>query len=216
MPAIKTYHYAHLEDWEDISGGSYGSLCKPGLEAGKRIGRIDREADDTTAVFALLDPLPDSWVKNADFPNVWKILKHNMGGLLLEITTDPDTDDVFVADRGHIEGVLSIDKAGIPEKYLHDSRENGERQYMLSKVPLRDCLLRQEELGFSLPEVIFHQDIPLERIRVSEQQPLLEERLLLFGDFPMRGLIAHISSIPELQPWFRRYQTEGQRRGKEK
>ncbi len=203
---MKVYHYSHFDYWRDIKRGSWKSKDKPGLGAHRRMGREDMEAWKTGAVFALLEPLPDNWVKNKDFREIWDYLRNDMGTLLLELDVDPEKDKVFVVDRGHIEGFLYDDKKGIPERYLHSTRKEGERAYMESKVSLKDYLSRAEEFGYSMPEIIISEDVPLERITISEQQPLLEEELKEYGGEYRRRRIRDIREIPELARWYKQYE----------
>ncbi len=206
-PKIKIYHYAKLEDWRSINDGStYGT--EPGLAPTRSIGFEDANAAKTKAVFGLLKPEPTEWVYNPHFDRIWPRLTRDIGDMLLEIKTDPQDDTIFVGDRGHIEGFLYLDKSGIPQKYLHDNQEEGERQFMQSLVPLRDYVNNAYELQFSLPEVIIPHHVPLEQISVSHQQPLLEGKL---KKYPERSLIVgeklrFITNFDELQPWYSRYQ----------
>ncbi|MFA5413049.1 MAG: hypothetical protein WC348_00715 [Patescibacteria group bacterium] len=205
---MKIYHYSHFDYWRDIKRGSWKSKEKPGLGAHRRMGREDTEAWEAGAVFALLEPLPDNWVKNEHFEGVWDYLRNDMGTLLLELEVDPEKDKVFVVDRGHVEGFLYDDKKGIPERYLHSTRREGERAYMESKIPLRDYLSRAKELGYSMPEVIVLEDVPLERIKVSERQPLIEEELREYRGEYRRRRIRDIREIPELARWYEQHESE--------
>lgn len=182
--------------------GSWESGNKPGLGAHRRMGLEDLEAWKTGAIFGLLEPLPDNWVKNEHFKKTWGHLKHDMGTLLLELDVDPEKDKVFVVDRGHMEGALCEDKKGIPEKYLHFSRRDGERAYMESRVPLKEFLVKAKELGYSMPEVVILENVPSEKISISEQQPLIEDELKQYrGEF-RQGFIRDIQRIPELSRWY--------------
>ncbi|OGY85666.1 MAG: hypothetical protein A2233_05630 [Candidatus Kerfeldbacteria bacterium RIFOXYA2_FULL_38_24] len=201
---MKVYHYSHLSNWQNIQRGSWKSDNKPGLGAYRRIGQDDMEACNTKAVFALLEPLPDNWINNEHFKGVWDYFRYDIGTLLLEIEIDPEKDQIFMADRGHVEGVLYYeDKEGIPEKYLHPSRREGERSYMESKIPLKDYLEKAKDLRYSMPEVIITEDVPLEKIRISEQQPLIEDELRKCGEKFRQMLIRDIQSVPELSQWYK-------------
>lgn len=199
---MKVFHYSHLKNWQDIQRGSWESRNEPGLGASRRIGQEDAEAWGTGAVFALLEPLPDDWVNNEHFKGIWDYFRHDMGTLLLELDVDPEKDKVFVIDRGHIEGVLYENKEGIPQKYLHASKRDGERAYMESKMSLKEYLERAKELGYSMPEVIITENFPLERISISEQQPLIEDELKRYSGEFRQMLIRDIQGIPELFRWY--------------
>lgn len=199
---MKVFHYSHIENWQDIQRGSWRNQNKPGLRASRRVGQEDREASNTMVIFALLEPLPDNWVRNQHFKGIWNYLRHNIGTLLLELDVDPEKDQVFLVDRGHVEGALYEDKEGLPQKYLHTSKRAGERAYMESKVPLKDYLERANELDYTLPEVIITGNLPLEKIRISEQQPLIEGDLRRYSGEIRQMLIRDIQRIPELSRWY--------------
>jgi hypothetical protein len=161
-------------------------------------------------VFALLSPLPSSWVNNPHFKGIWNYLKRNIGSLLYEIDTDPEHDQVFVVDRGHVEGYLYRHLLNTPERYCYSDKRSAERQYMLSKTPLKDYLQKQTEFNYSLPDVIFPENVPLDRVSISTQQSLLEEQLGIFKGDVRSSLINQIKQIPELDAWFESYkQREG-------
>lgn len=201
---MKVFHYADHLKWRDIKKGSWRSNYKPGLGAILRLGSDDGEAWDTTAVFALLEPKPECWTSNPYFKNIWNYLRKNIGKLLLEIDIDSVKDsNVFVVDRGHPEGFLYGDKSGIPAKYLHKSRQDAERQYVLGKIPLHEYLEQRQELDFALPEVIITDDVPLEKISIAADQPLLEESLVIDPEN-----IFELERIPELKTWCERYREQ--------
>ncbi|KKT69342.1 MAG: hypothetical protein UX09_C0025G0004 [Candidatus Uhrbacteria bacterium GW2011_GWE2_45_35] len=201
---MKVYHYAHLRKWQDIQKGSWKTDNRPGLSAGRRVGQRDKEAWKTMAVFAFLEPLPDSWVNNTCFKGVWMDrFRSNIGSLLLELDVDLEGGEIFVVDNGHMEGFIYQKETGIPKKYLHRSNEEAERAYMESKISLKDYLEKAEDLGYSMPEIIILKDVPMERIRISDQQPLIEEDLEKYGEGSFkRDLISDIQRIPELSRWF--------------
>lgn len=99
-----------------------------------------------------------------------------------------------------MEGFLYKEKDGIPKKYLHESRKKSERAYMASKIPMLDYL---ESKGgeYSLPEVIITEHIPLERVTISKQQPLLEADLIMYTGKWRERIIDQIGKIPELKSW---------------
>lgn len=179
---MKVYHYSRLDKWEDIENGSWESKNKPGLATNNRMGHADNEAYNCRAVFALLDPLPSTWVYNPHFIQIWSHLKRHVGRLLLEIDIDPKKDPVFVIDRAHVEGHLYKEKEGIPEKYLHGSLAEAEGAYMKSKIALGDYLNNTEGQAYSLPEVIITKQVPLKKIKISEEQPFIDEDLEIYTE----------------------------------
>lgn len=204
---MKVYHYARARDWEEIKNGSYRSGGLPGLGASHRVGREDAGASSTGAVFCFLDPVPPEWVHNEHFKLTWGAIKHDIGGrMLLEITIPDEDLNTFVLDRGLAEGVLYKDKSVVPKQYLFSTRKEAESAYLKSKVPLKEYLEKRQQFNFSLPEVIITEHVPFDKIRISEQQPLLAENLEKYKKAPaiMRSIMTDINSIPELAEWYRK------------
>lgn len=206
---MKVYHYTYFNNWRGIKKGTYVSNYEPGLAPDLPLGQMYRPARDIKAFYALFEPQPSSWKENPCFRNVWNWLNLNVGNLLLEIDVDPEKDTgIFVVDRGHMEGFLYEDKTHTPKHYLHDTREAAEKAYLGSKMTLRDYLAKQNEVNYSLPEVIITEMIPLERIKVSEQQPFLEEELKKEGKNPIKKeCLFEIERTQELEPWINRNAT---------
>ncbi len=213
MFQVTFYHYTNFGKIGGILG-KWKDGSKSGLEPRERIG--NRLYPPTLAIFALLEPTPSDWIENPHFPLTWKALKHNLGvlgysKLLLEIDINPKGDQVYVADRAHIEGALYEDKTGIPKKYLHESVKAGEETFMTSMVRLEEYLEHQSELAYSLPEVLILQHLPLERIRVSTKQPLIEEDLERLTSHEREYLINLITmgyAQKELAEWRERYEIQ--------
>ncbi len=206
---MKIYHYVRAEDWNDIKNGSYLTNDQPGLGANRRVGREDTEAWNTGAVFGLLDPLPKEWTENEHFKASWQYLKHDIGGrVLLEIDIDENDPNVFVIDRGLMEGILYKEKETIPEKYLFPNKKDAEGAYIKSKVLLKEYLEKQHDLNYSLPEVIITEHIPFEKIKISELQPFIEEDLKdgKKASAIMELAMRKINLIPELAQWYKKKQ----------
>ena len=174
----------------------------PWLGANRRIGREDEEAYNSAAIFALQEPLPNTWIHNTDFIEIWSYFKQHVWRILLEIDIDLDRDHVYILDRGHMEGFLYEEKEGIPEKYLHGSRLESERAYMQSKKSLKEYL--NSDSWYSLPEVIITGHVPIGKIKISAQQPLLEADLTKYSEKIRKILIDKIEKIPELEIWYKK------------
>ena len=201
------YHYTHSPRWKEIK--------QDGLQP-NRLEGIVRSPD--FFAFGLLDPTPDAWTRNKDFPTIWESLKGHIGEILLEIKVDPESDEVYVVDRGHYEGSTG-ENPNIPPRYRHSSLEEGTKAYIGSRVPLKDYLRQAEHLQYSLPEIIFGEPISPDRIHVSETQPLLEEDIALknwirgIDEPPQQNTLKEkevlarerLKTIPELGPWFETY-----------
>lgn len=218
MDFVKVYHYTDFSKVGQILGKFQDTGESLGLEPRAYIGQTFGPAREKPASFAFLEPVPGTWINNKYFPLTWKTLVHDFGildngKLLLEISINPQIDEVYVGDRSHLEGVLYPDKTDIPEKYLHKSLEEGEQKFMESLIPLGEYLERQKrgEDAYLLPEVVIFNSIPIERIRVSETQPLIEEDLTKLhseGKKHLVELIVRGYVSRELTPWRRNYESK--------
>jgi hypothetical protein len=150
---------------------------------------------------------------------------------------DPGRDkSVFVLDQAHLRGG-DYDPSGhlvegsflpkYPRKYYHTTFQEAERAYMDSKVPLQTYLEKEKQLGYSLPEVIFMEDVPLDRVHVADKQPKLAEELdsLPPGNETIsiyrrttnrEQMMEAIRHVPGLEEWYRRYEIKAKPREDEK
>jgi hypothetical protein len=119
---------------------------------------------------ALLEPIPDDWIHNDEFQNIWVRLMGDIMRektvILLEVTVNFEDDDVWVLDRGHVEHFL-----------YQNARYNRKEAFTLfwnSRVPLKFYLTHQNELGFRLPVVVIFSIIPVKRLRVIWEKTLDE------------------------------------------
>jgi len=132
------------------------------------------------------------------------------GIVLFELEVDLRETTVFVGDRAFVEGVFESNHNGIvPSCFVSEDVLEGEERFMNSLTPLQKYLERvsNEVEGFSLPEVLILDKVPLERVRVSEEQPFLEKMLergtkgLYIAALIDRGYLRE-----DLLPWRTRYE----------
>ena len=208
---VTVYHYSRLEDWFGIENGSYVSRHKPGLGANKRVCLDYMDGWEVGAIFALESPAPSEWMDNKDFPRVWRDLKAHVGTLLLEVDVDSNDPSVFVPDWGHQEGyawtrtleqnpnaIFDV-QVKVPQRYTHKDNLSAERAYWDGRVQIGEYLRRKDELNFSLPEVVITQNVPLERVRVSKNQPSLLEYLRRMPKSSYRdSVISKVRNVPGL------------------
>ena len=195
---MKVYHYTHIERWPEIKSSLQTEGHKTGLVAHRQLGKVNNEAWNTKAVFALLEPKPQAWVLNPYFKETWRRLLKYTGTLLTEIEVNPQTDtNLFVVDRAHLQGFWTESKNDIPQKYLHPVLLLAENAYIKSKVHLNEYLNRESEFNYCLPEIIITEDIPPERVSICPVQPFVE-RLLQDAHFNLPNYRT-ILEIPELK-----------------
>lgn len=208
---MKLYHYSKIDNWDEIKEGSWVSEDRPGLGANLRMGIEDEGAKETLGLWAFLSPVPEEWKTNEKFPNVWDNLKANMGKMLLEIDIDENDTTAFVADWAHMEGYVRPVKENeeSSNQYTHKTRLDAEGAYYKTKISLKDFLDNHDALHYTLPEVILTDHVPLEKIKISETQPLLQEYMDLRPLSMLKewksGMAKKINEIPELKKWWEDY-----------
>ena len=200
---LKVFHYTQFNNWRGIVKGTYINNHAPGLGPTLPLGIMNYDARKTRATYALLEALPNNWISNPHFKDIWSRLKASIGPLLLELTIDPTL--AYVVERAHMEGYLYEDKCSIPAKYQHADREGAEGAYMLSRIPLIDYL--GKNMQYSLPEVTIMESVPLERIAISDTQPILFEKLVEASNDVRSDLMFDIYRTQELVPWVRKNET---------
>jgi hypothetical protein len=219
MQEIKVFHYTDFSKLGSVLGDFVEPGRQPGLELGTAIGRVSYPAASTRAVYCLLEPTPDNWVSNPNFPVTWRNLVRNIGIMdygkwLLEVGVNFQRDRVLVGDRGHFEGVLCSEEdetaVNTPTQYRHPGLKVAEQAFMTSLIPLADYLDKSDKgaVSYSLPEVLIMDPVPVERIKISEQQPLIEEDLAKpFGQEELIYRILRVSEVKsELASWKEKYE----------
>lgn len=200
---MKIYHYTSLDHWPGIKHGSWKSRDIPGLGPNLRVCKNyfeDEKARDG-AVFGLLEPEPDSWKRNTDFPVAWHALMRNAGRLLLAYeTTDELIDNSYLIDWSRMERLLGGHKDDLgkqPDREIaQDDRCAAEKSYWASRIPLAEYIDNPDILaGIALPEVITMCHIPFEQIEIADVQPRLHDA----PPFVQRDLTSLIDHNPELE-----------------
>lgn len=203
---MKVWHYSQVLEWgsqKGVNSRERGIGLSPRLN--RRLGQ--------RAIFALFDPLPKKWIENPVFPQAWQLLLEHIGHLLLEIDVDPQRDRVFVTDAGYyVAADYTLNREIAPKKYQRWYPELI-GSYQSSMVPLATYQQRRTRLSYALPEVVFLEDLPLERVHVSQEQPLINwilqlrrEGRVTFED----QFIEAFGRIPELREAYESYGYQAQ------
>ena len=193
---MKLFHYAYPDRYDSIINR------KQGLTPNTRLGTT-QELRKKKNIYAFLEPQPEKWIENDEFPkSVWHRLISNTGALLLDFDFDEQSNEAYVVDWGHKEGyILGLRGKSAPERFMHEAKDDAEKAYQESMVDLRTYLKNEDvSNSFSLPEILIPNSISAEQIRVSEVQPELE-RLIERRSENSESLRMHrntISHIPEL------------------
>lgn len=195
MTTVKVYHYTNGRAWRGMQNGYDGYLVSVpysdkmidstqvrGLwPTGRCIALGDSSIPYPNKAYesvnrALLEPLPNDWIHNDEFQNIWVILMGDIMRektvILLEITIDLEKDDVWVLDRGHVEHFMY-------QNARYD-RKTAYTFFWNSRVPLGFYLDHQNELGFQLPVVMIFSIIPVEQLRVIWEKTLEEVRAIRY------------------------------------
>lgn len=178
--ATKMYHYTNDYAWHEMNHGKEGWLLFDaqtgnfvkgtsvrGLWPHKRfviLGKgnsLPMRVHDP-ANFGFLEPRPDNWINNKEFPYFWNIVMERVhaGGcshrkkiLILEAEVNPEK--TFVVDRGHVENFLYENRKN------RGTEEAAYRKYWKSRV-----LIDQYKGNYCLPEVVTWEPIGLDKLRV--------------------------------------------------
>lgn len=213
---LTTYHYTNLSVGGIILGKSNDLGKQPGLTPRRSMGEVTSPAKDTLATFALTEPLPQSWINNSDFPGIWNFLKQEFfsrthAPVLLEMNVETDDNDVFVGDWGHKITTRFPNYRDVPERFRHTTREHAEYAFMQSVIPFEEYLKKQQrgEINYSVPEVSKLTSTAPHQLKVSTQQPLLEEGLDFISNWGRNDIIQELLHGPiaeELKPWREKYE----------
>lgn len=199
---ITVYHYTCPSAWKSIKEGSELNNFRTGIIPTKPfIINTNDKAEETMVIFALLEPEPKNWIHNRYFKESWECLISKIGEVLLELELNLSKDNAYVVDRGYGDTLWGM-YSRIPKKYRNKTRQELENAYYGSIIPLTQYLNEEKKLNYSLPEVVILENIPFDRIKVSEQQPLIE---YFYGRLGIRRDKNLLKSIPELEEWYRNY-----------
>ncbi len=199
---MKIYHYASVSSWRGIQQGSWQSGDEPGLGACLRVCKdnFDDEGARDGAVFGLLEPEPEIWVKNTEFPAAWQALMSEVGRLLLTYEpTDEIIDKSFLIDWSHKERFLGGHKDDLSKEHSkiapRSARVAAERAYWGSRRPLADYIESPRVVaGMVLPEVITMCNVPASVIEIADMQPRLHD----ISPYAKEDLLRAIDRSPEL------------------
>ncbi len=196
---LTVYHYTEIENWNQMKQGTWRDEEVPGLEPRLSLSRNTGEEHNISCSFALLEPEPEEWTKNEEYKDIWSCLMNNTGPLLVEVDITNHTDSAFVVDWAKKEQYRV--KPG--EKLGRQKLIDAERAYVDTKIPLLEYLENKDELQYKLPEVIITKTVPIQDVRLAEEQPKLVERLNWYrkGSGPYKSIKRRVAEIKELWPW---------------
>ena len=167
---VTAYHYTNEKAYRSIlTGRDYGEtglLPIPRFIPLNRGSKLPREAHDGV-VRALLEPEPQSWLRNKDVPNVWSWL---MGEVCREETVVLLSFDIKPGDRAFITDTAHVQKMLIQwDRPTKAEMNDAYRKYWESRVPVLEYVG-----GYSMPEVIIQSRIAPSRLRVEWTKPTNE------------------------------------------
>lgn len=189
---ITGYHYTNGAAYRSMqrkgdSGWAYGIFREfVGLIPGRRFiyddetwGKLPKEANER-AIRALLEPEPQSWAQNPEFPNLWAYLMDAILISVPEFGSDLEKDVVllsfeltpedraFIVDRAILERELYKEAKGQGES-TQETRREAFRRYWESRVPAFDY-----NGGYELPKLAIWSGIEFGRLRVEWRKPSSE------------------------------------------
>lgn len=179
----KAFHYTKWNKLPDILGDEY-TTNRERLGLLPHRGYAGQMGVGESAVYALLEPTPESWVSQ---PDHWNHLKWCTGPILLEIDlptflkTQIGIRATFIGDWN-----VAVSEGDNPE---------AAKRYQESFIPIEDYQEDPKKFLFSLPELQIKTHIPKEFIKVSEVQPHLEELIEIF----LRELNGDVKNAAKLE-----------------
>jgi len=133
---------------------------------GKRNGLPDQAYDNV--IEGLLEPEPQLWLENPEFPFLWGSLMHDIcrkeETMLLSFALEPK-DQAYVVERAHVERELYREAKG-QGKPTRESRDEAFKKYWESRVPVFDY-----DGGYSVPQLTLWSGIEFERLNVEWVKP---------------------------------------------
>ena len=175
---ITGYHYTNLEAYRSMqTKGLDGFITLnfedfAGLIPRKRFVKLGEgnglpERAHDAIVEGLLEPEPDCWLKNPEFPHLWRYLMHDIcrGDVLLLSFELLPKDEVYVVDRAHVERELYRESKGLG-KSTRETRNVAFRKYWESRVPVFEY-----SGGYDVPQLATWSGIEFERLNVEWQKP---------------------------------------------
>lgn len=112
----------------------------------------------------LLEPEPDSWIKNPEFPYLWHYLMHDIcreeETMLLSFEIRK-SDKAFVVDRAHIERALYLEH-NTQIKPTRKQMNEAYRKYWESRVPVYDY-----NGGYCCPQLTIWSPVCLGRLHIE-------------------------------------------------
>lgn len=200
---MKIYHYTPINRWYNIN--PWDPDAQPGLKACLGVCAVNSEdiGASNKAIFGLLDPTPENWINNSEFPVAWRSLMTSVGKLLLTYEpTDEIIDKSFVLDWSHREDALGGRRNNLGH-YLgrdipYEDKLKADKAYWASRVPLAQYIEDpQATANMALPEIITMCAVPLNLVEVASTQPRLHN-LCSSAKQDLRQLIQYDSGLKAL------------------
>jgi len=179
------YHYTNSKAYRSMQTngvdgyGVFGFNHFSGLIPSKRFiplsggnGLPDEACDGV--IEGLLEPEPQSWLKNPEFPGFWGYLMHDIcfgkdDVMLLSFELKPD-DRAYVVERAHVERDLYRELKG-QGKSTRETSNEASRKYWESRVLVFDY-----DDSYSAPQLSIWSGIPLDSLKVEWVKPTDEVR----------------------------------------
>lgn len=179
---ITGYHYTNSEAYKSMQTkgitDSYisGFNDFKGIIPSRRFIRFGRGKDlpenaHAGVIEGLLEQKPASWIKNSEFPHLWRYLfndicrNERVGLLSFELTRD---DDAYVVERAHIERELYRKSKGLGES-TKESMNVASKNYWDSKVHVLDY-----KGNYDVPQLAIWSGIEFDRLKVEWSKPRKE------------------------------------------
>ena len=171
---ITGYHYTNPQAYRSMGsnginrGSIYGYDNFKGLIPinifikEKKNGLPDQAYDGV--IEGLLEPEPQSWLENPEFPFLWGSLMHDIWRedktMLLSFRLE-SKDEAYIVERAHVERELYKEAKG-QGKPTEESKNEAFKKYWESRVPVFDY-----DGSYSVPQLTIWSGIEFERLNVE-------------------------------------------------
>jgi hypothetical protein len=179
---VKGYHYTNPEAYKSMQtrgiNGHYSSKFDEfkGLILRKRFVNL-REGKDLPnkaydgVIEGLLEPEPESWIKNPEFPHLWSYLMHDICRekevILLSFELNKK-DEAYIVDRAHVERELYRESKG-QGKTTKETRDDAYMKYWKSRVKVFDY--EHNTKKYSVPQLSLWSGMGFERLNIEWIKP---------------------------------------------
>lgn len=180
---IRVYHYTNSEAYKSMkTKGIDGYFCDEydnftGIIPRKRFINLGDGKNLPSKAYngiieGLLEPEPESWIKNPEFPNLWNYLMHDICRkdkvMLLSFDILPK-DEAYVVERAYVERELYREAKG-RGKMTRETRNEAFMKYWNSRINIFEYITKNKnvmKINYAVPQLAIWSGIEFERLNIE-------------------------------------------------